>query len=73
MPSPLTPPAGATREYGSDPAPDAGFDPASLPANPIPLHLAYQACEAIARGTAHEGGVPGASLPSFRPPTLRRD
>lgn len=65
MPSPLTPPAGTTREHENAPAPDAAFDPASLPADPIPLHLAYQACEAIAR--IHYENFPVASR------LLRRD
>ena len=49
MPSPLPPPMRAERPPEGDPASDPDFDPESLPADPIPLHLAYQACEAIAR------------------------
>jgi len=67
MPSSLPPPARTEHEPVSDPAfePDPDFDPASLPADPMPLHLAYQACEAIAR--IHYENFPVASR------FLRRD
>lgn len=67
MPSSLPPPTRAEHEPVSDPAfePDPDFDPASLPADPMPLHLAYQACEAIAR--IHYENFPVASR------LLRRD